>query len=63
MTQDRKAAILACLAALPAFAWLIFPDLTLSGLLKLGVVCVIGAGVVMSIPCKDERDNGDNGEN
>ena len=25
-------------------------------LLKLGVVCVIGAGVVMAIPCKDERD-------
>ena len=56
MTQDRKAAVLACLAALPFFAWLIFQDLTLSGLLKLGVVCVIGAGVVMAIPCKDEQD-------
>ena len=56
MTQDRKAAVLAALAALPAFAWLIFPDLTLSGLLKLGVVCVIGTGVVMAIPCKDEQD-------
>ena len=53
MTQDRKAAVLACLAALPAFAWLIFPDMTLIGLLKLGVVCVIGAGVAMAIPCKD----------
>ena len=60
MTQDRKAAVLACLAALPAFALLIFPELTLRGLLKLGVVCVIGAGVVMAIPCKDERDNGEN---
>ena len=60
MTQDRKAAVLACLAALPLFAWLIFPDLTLIGLLKLGVVCVIGAGVVMAIPCKDEQD-GDGG--
>ena len=59
MTQERKTAVMACLAALPAFAWLIFPDLTLSGLLKLGVVCVIGAGVVMAIPCKDERDNGE----
>ena len=59
MTQERKAAVLACLAALPAFAWLIFPELTLGGLLKLGVVCVIGAGVVMAIPCKDERDNGE----
>ena len=60
MTQERKATILACLAALPVFAWLIFPDLTLGGLLKLGAVCVIGAGVVMAIPCKeDERDNGE----
>ena len=59
MTDDRKAAILACLAALPVFAWLIFPDLTLGGLLKLGAVCVIGAGVAMAIPCKDERDNGE----
>lgn len=56
MTQDRKAAVLAALAALPLFAWLIFPDLTLIGLLKLAVVCVIGAGVVMAIPCKDEQD-------
>ena len=56
MTQDRKAAVLAALAALPLFAWLIFPELTLSGLLKLGVVCVIGAGVAMAIPCKDEKD-------
>lgn len=56
MTQDRKAAVLACLAALPLFAWLIFPALTLSGLVKLGVVCVIGAGVAMAIPCKDEQD-------
>ena len=60
MTDERKAAVLACLAALPFFAWLLFPDLTLCGLLKLGVVCVIGAGVVMAIPCKDERDNGGN---
>ena len=56
MTQDRKAAILACLAALPLFAWLIFQDLTFIGLIELGAVCVIGAGVVMAIPCKDERD-------
>ena len=56
MTQDRKAAVLACLAALPLFAWLIFPALTFTGLLKLGVVCVIGAGVVMASPCKDEQD-------
>ena len=56
MTQDRKAAVLACLAALPLFAWLIFPALTLGGLLKLGAVCVIGAGVAMAIPCKDEQD-------
>ena len=60
MTQERKAAVLACLAALPAFARLIFQDMTLIGLLKLGVVCVIGAGVVMAIPCKDDRDNGEN---
>ena len=56
MTQDRKAAVLAALAALPLFTWLIFPDLTFTGLLKLGVVCVIGAGVVMAIPCKDDLD-------
>ena len=56
MTHERKSAVLACLAALPAFAWLLFPELTLGGLLKLGVVCVIGAGVVMAIPCKDEQD-------
>lgn len=56
MTHERKAAVLACLAALPLFAWLVFPELTLSGLMKLGVVCVIGAGVAMAIPCKDERD-------
>lgn len=59
MTQDRKAAILACLASLPFFAWLIFPALTFTGLLRLGAVCVIGAGVAMAIPCKDERDNGE----
>ena len=58
MTQDRKAAVLACLAALPMFAWLIFPDLTLGGLLKLGAVCVIGAGVAVAVPCKDEQDGG-----
>ena len=56
MTQERKAAVLACLAALPFFAWLIVQDLTFVGLLKLGVVCVIGAGVAMAIPCKDEQD-------
>ena len=55
MTQDRKAAILACLAVLPLFAWLIFQDLTFIGLIKLGVVCVIGAGVAVAIPCKDDR--------
>ena len=60
MAEQRKASVLACLAALPLFVWLIFPDLTLIGLLKLGVVCVIGAGVVMAIQCKDERDNGGN---
>ena len=56
MTHERKAAVLAALAALPLFAWLIFTELTLSGLMKLGVVCVIGAGVVMAVPCKDELD-------
>ena len=56
MTQERKAAVLACLAALPLFAWLIFPALTFTGLLKLGAVCVIGAGVAMAIPCKDEQE-------
>lgn len=56
MTQDRKAAVLAALAALPLFAWLIFPALTFTGLLKLGAVCVIGAGVTMAIPCKDEQN-------
>ena len=60
MTQDRKAAVLAALAASPFFAWLLFPDLTFTGLLKLGSVCVIGAGVVMAIPCNDEQDNGEN---
>lgn len=59
MTQDRKAAVLACLAAVPLFSWLIFPALTLGGLVKLGVVCVIGAGVTMAIPCKDEQNGGD----
>ena len=59
MTQDRKAAVLACLAALPFFAWLIFPDMTLIWLMKLGAVCVIGAGVAMAIPCKDELDKGE----
>ena len=58
MTQDRKAAVLACLAALPLFAWLIFPDLTLSGLLKLGAVCAIWAGVALAVPCKNESDKG-----
>lgn len=56
MTQERKAAVLAALAALPLFAWLIFPDLTFIGLIKLGAVCVIVAGIVMAIPCKDEQD-------
>lgn len=56
MTQERKAAVLACLAAVPLFAWLLFPELTLGGLLKIGAVCVIGAGVAMAIPCKDEQN-------
>ena len=56
MTQERKTAVLACLAALPLFVWLIFPGATMSELLKLGAVCVIGAGVAMAIPCKDDRD-------
>ena len=56
MTHERKAAVLACLASLPLFSWLIFQDLPFIGLIKLGVVCVIGAGVVMAIPCKDEQD-------
>ena len=59
MTQDRKAAVLACLAALPLFAWLIFPELTFTGLIKMGAVCVIGAGVVMAIPCKEDKQNGE----
>ena len=59
MTQDRKAAVLACLAALPLFTWLIFPALTFTGLLKLGAVCVIGAGVALSIPCKEDKQNGE----
>lgn len=59
MTQDRKAAVMACLAAGPLFSWLIFTDLTLGGLVKLGVVCVIGAGVTMAIPCKDDREGSD----
>ena len=59
MTQERKAAVLACLAALPLFAWLIFPALTFTGLLKLGAVCVIGAGVAMAIPCKEDKQNGE----
>ena len=59
MTQDRKAAVLACLAALPMFTWLIFPGLTLGGLMKLGAVCVISAGVAMAIPCKDDKPNGE----
>ena len=59
MTYERKAAVLACLAALPLFAWLIFLDLTLGGLIKLGVVCVIGAGIVMAIPCKEDKQDGD----
>lgn len=56
MTDERKAAILACLAALPMFAWLIFPELTFTGLVKLGVVVVFGAGVAMAIPSKDKQD-------
>lgn len=59
MTQERKAAVMACLAALPFFAWLIFPELTLGGLLKMGAVCVIGAGVAMAIPCEEDKQNGE----
>ena len=59
MTHERKAAVLACLAALPFFAWLIFQDLTFIGLIKLGAVCVIGAGVAMAIPCKEDKQDGD----
>ena len=59
MTQERKAAVLACLAAMPLFAWLIFPELTFTGLLKLGAVCVIGAGVTMAIPCKEDKQSGE----
>ena len=59
MTQERKASILACLAALPLFAWLIFPELSFTGLVELGAVCVISAGVALSMPCKDEQNGGD----
>ena len=50
---------MACLAALPLFAWLIFPEMTFAWLLKLGAVCVIGAGVTMAIPCKEDKQNGE----
>lgn len=56
MTDERKAAILALLAVLPFFAWLIFPELGLVGLVKLGVAVVFGAGVAMAIPSKDKQD-------
>ncbi len=59
MTEERKAAILACLAALPMFAWLVFPELSFMGLIKLGVVVVIGAGVAMAIHCKEDKQNGE----
>ena len=59
MTQERKAAILACLAALPMFAWLVFPELSFMGLIKLGAVVVIGAGVAMATPCKEDKQNGE----
>lgn len=59
MTDERKAAILSCLAVMPFFVWLIFPGLTLGGLLKLGAVCVVGAGVAMAIPCKEDKQNGE----
>ena len=59
MTQERKAAVMACLAALPLFAWMIFPELTFTGLLTLGAVCVIGAGMAMAIPCKEDKQNGE----
>ena len=60
MTEERKAAILACLAALPMFAWMIFPELTFMGLIKLGFVAVIGAGVAMAIPSKEDKQDGEN---
>ena len=56
MTEERKAAILACLACLPMFAWLIFPELGFIGLIKLGCVSAVAAGVAMAIPSKDEQD-------
>ena len=59
MTQERKAAVMACLAALPFFAWLIFPELAFTGLVKLGVVVVFGAGVAMAIPCKEDGQDGE----
>lgn len=59
MTHERKAAVLACLAALPFFAWLLFPGMTLGGLVKMGVVVVIGAGVAMAIPCKEDKQDGE----
>ncbi|BES53425.1 hypothetical protein [Aeromonas phage phiWae15] len=59
MTDDRKAAILACLAAIPVFTWLIFPELTFTWLVKLGVVVMFGAGVAMAIPCKEDGHDGE----
>jgi hypothetical protein len=59
MTHERKAAVLACLAALPFFAWLIFPELSFTGLVKLGVVMVFGAGVAMAFPCKEDKQDGE----
>ena len=56
MTEERKAAVLASLTALPLFTWLIFPELGFIGLAKLGCVSVVAAGVAMAIPCKDEQD-------
>lgn len=58
MTEERKAAILACLAPMSMFAWLIFPELGFIGLCKLGAVSVVAAGVALAIPCKDESDEG-----
>lgn len=56
MTKYQRDMLLALLAALPVFWWLIDGLASLGELVKGGLVAAIAAGILLAIPTRD-RDN------
>lgn len=62
MTKLQRDMLLAALAALPVFWWLIDGAATLGDLIKGGLVTAIAAGILLAIPTRDRDGGGDDQE-